>query len=87
MGRSERRAAPFGDALIREAEANPRIVGLTADLGKYTDIHLFANRFPERFFQIGMAEQNLIGVGCRSRADRIRPFCHDILCICNQAGV
>jgi transketolase len=38
--------APFGEALIREAEANPRIVGLTADLGKYTDIHLFANRFP-----------------------------------------
>ena len=31
--------APFGEALIRAAEANPRIVGLTADLGKYTDIH------------------------------------------------
>ena len=33
-----------------------------ADLGKYTDIDLFARLFPERFFQMGMAEQNLIGV-------------------------
>jgi transketolase len=55
-------SAPFGHALIRAAEKNPRVVGLTADLGKYTDIHLFAQRFPERFFQVGMAEQNLIGI-------------------------
>ena len=54
--------APFGHALVRAAERNPRIVGLTADLGKYTDLHLFAERFPERFFQVGMAEQDLIGI-------------------------
>jgi transketolase len=67
-------AAPFGEALIREAETNPRIVGLTADLGKYTDIHLFANRFPERFFQIGMAEQNLIGVAAGLARTGFIPF-------------
>src|SRR5258708_7091435 len=66
--------APFGEALIRAAEANPRIVGLTADLGKYTDIHLFANRFPERFFQIGMAEQNLIGVAAGLSRTGFIPF-------------
>ena len=55
-------AAPFGRALVAAAERDPRIVGLTADLGKYTDLHLFAERFPERFFQAGMAEQNLIAV-------------------------
>src|SRR5437773_12371062 len=55
-------AAPFGHALVRAGEANPRIVGLTADLGKYTDLHLFAERFPERFFNAGMAEQSLVGV-------------------------
>lgn len=67
-------SAPFGHALIKAAEANPRIVGLTADLGKYTDIHLFAECFPERFFQIGMAEQNLVGVAAGlSRAGFI-PF-------------
>src|SRR5262249_35323858 len=54
--------APFGHALVKAGEQNPRIVGLTADLGKYTDLHVFAERFPDRFLQIGMAEQNLIGV-------------------------
>src|SRR6202167_1943277 len=67
-------SAPFGEALIRAAEVNPRIVGLTADLGKYTDIHLFANRFPERFFQIGMAEQNLIGVAAGLARTGFIPF-------------
>jgi transketolase len=66
--------APFGEALVRAAEANPRIVGLTADLGKYTDIHLFANRFPERFFQVGMAEQNLIGVAAGLARTGFIPF-------------
>jgi transketolase len=66
--------APFGEALIRAAEANPRIVGLTADLGKYTDIHLFANRFPDRFFQIGMAEQNLVGVAAGLARTGFIPF-------------
>lgn len=73
-GAVQTESAPFGTALIRAAEANPRIVGLTADLGKYTDIHLFAERFPERFFQVGMAEQNLIGISAGlSRAGFI-PF-------------
>jgi transketolase len=66
--------APFGHALIEAAQANPRIVGLTADLGKYTDIHLFAERFPERFFQIGMAEQNLVGVAAGLARTGFIPF-------------
>lgn len=55
--------APFGRALARAARENPNIVGLTADLGKYTDIHPFRDAFPERFFNVGMAEQNLVAVG------------------------
>jgi len=54
--------APFGKALARIAKENPNIVGLTADLGKYTDIHPFRDACPERFFNIGMAEQNMIAV-------------------------
>ncbi len=54
--------APFGHALVAAGERDPRIVGLTADLGKYTDMHVFSARFPERFVQVGMAEQNLIGI-------------------------
>lgn len=61
-GSSRLEAAPFGHALVAAGERDPRIVGLTADLGKYTDIHVFAERFPKRFFQVGMAEQNLVGI-------------------------
>lgn len=54
--------APFGRALATLGAARSDIVGLTADLGKYTDIHPFRDAFPERFFNVGMAEQNLIAV-------------------------
>ena len=54
--------APFGRALARLGAANPNIVGVTADLGKYTDIHPFRDAFPDRFFNVGMAEQNLVAV-------------------------
>jgi transketolase len=66
--------APFGHALVRAAEENPRIVGLTADLGKYTDLHVFAERFPERFFQLGMAEQNLMGAAAGLARTGFVPF-------------
>ena len=54
--------APFGRALAALGAARPDLVGLTADLGKYTDIHPFRDAFPDRFFNVGMAEQNLIAV-------------------------
>ena len=66
--------APFGHALVQAAAGNPRIVGLTADLGKYTDLDIFAEQFPERFFQIGMAEQNLIGVAAGLARTGFVPF-------------
>lgn len=55
------RAAPFGKALVEYAAQHPEVVGMTADLAKYTDLHLFAQAYPERFFQMGMAEQLLMG--------------------------
>ncbi len=55
------KAAPFGKALVAYAAAHPEVVGMTADLAKYTDLHLFAQAYPERFFQMGMAEQLLMG--------------------------
>lgn len=53
-------AAPFGHALLAAAKKDERIVGLTADLAKYTDLHVFAQAMPERFYQMGMAEQLLM---------------------------
>ena len=48
---------PFGNALIELARGNDRIVGLSADLAKYTDIHIFRDAFPDRFYNVGMSEQ------------------------------
>jgi len=54
--------APFGEALVALGRERPEIVGLTADLGKYTDILPFRDAFPDRFFNVGMAEQNLVAI-------------------------
>lgn len=54
--------APFGQALAALGRERGDIVGLTADLGKYTDILPFRDAFPDRFFNVGMAEQNLVAV-------------------------
>ncbi len=66
--------APFGHALAAAAEADPRIVGLTADLGKYTDMHIFAKAHPERFFQMGMSEQLLFGAAAGMAETGLVPF-------------
>ncbi|MER9845238.1 transketolase family protein [Mesorhizobium australicum] len=66
--------APFGKALARLGQSRPDIVGLTADLGKYTDILPFRDACPERFFNVGMAEQNLVAVaGGLARTGKV-PF-------------
>ncbi|MEQ8356154.1 MAG: transketolase family protein [Kiloniellaceae bacterium] len=51
--------APFGHTLCELARQRDDIVGMTADLSKYTDLYPFAEAFPDRFFQMGMAEQVL----------------------------
>jgi transketolase len=67
--------APFGHALVSLGHARPEIVGLTADLGKYTDIAPFRDAFPDRFFNVGMAEQNLIAVAAGLARTGHVPFC------------
>ncbi|MCB1954049.1 MAG: transketolase family protein [Rhodocyclaceae bacterium] len=67
-------AAPFGKALVALAEQRPEIVGLTADLSKYTDLHLFGQAFPERFFQMGMAEQLLMAAAGGMAKEGFMPF-------------
>lgn len=67
-------AAPFGHALVRLAAARPEIVGLTADLAKYTDLHVFANAYPDRFYQMGMAEQLLLGAAAGFAREGFIPF-------------
>jgi transketolase len=67
-------SAPFGNALVELANQRADIVGMTADLGKYTDLHIFAQAYPERFFQMGMAEQLLMGAAGGMAKEGFVPF-------------
>jgi transketolase len=67
-------AAPFGHALARLADQRPEIVGLTADLAKYTDLNVFAAAHPDRFYQMGMAEQLLVGAAAGFAREGFQPF-------------
>lgn len=66
--------APFGVALSKLAAQRPDIVGMTADLSKYTDLHIFAQAFPDRFFQMGMAEQLLMAAAGGMAKEGFIPF-------------
>jgi transketolase len=68
------RSAPFGHALVEAARTRPGIVGMTADLGKYTDLHIFSKEFPDRSYQMGMAEQLLFGAASGLAAEGFTPF-------------
>lgn len=68
------RPAPFGHALAALAEQRQDIVGLTADLAKYTDLHIFAKAHPERFYQMGMAEQLLMSAAAGLAREGCVPF-------------
>ncbi|HVF69471.1 MAG TPA: transketolase C-terminal domain-containing protein [Xanthomonadales bacterium] len=52
----------FGKGLLKLGEADPNVVALCADLTESTNAHLFAEKFPERFFEMGVAEQNMAAV-------------------------
>ena len=64
----------FGKALVTLGEKNKDVVVLDADLGSSTKVTYFAERFPERFIQCGVAEQNMIGVAAGLAASGKIPF-------------
>lgn len=59
MAKATRQA--FGEALARLGETHPEIVVFDADLSKSTKSEIFAKKFPNRFFEMGIAEANMIG--------------------------
>lgn len=64
----------FGEGLLRAGENNENIVALCADLTESTKVNLFAEKFPERFIQVGVAEQNLASVASGIAAMGKIPF-------------
>ena len=65
---------PFGKALIELAKENDKIVGLSADLAKYTDIHVFRDEFPDRFYNVGMSEQLMMCAASGLAKEGFIPF-------------
>ena len=64
----------YGETLIEIAEDFPDIVVLGGDLNVSVFTHLWRDRYPERFFDFGPAEQNLVGVGAGLAASGMIPF-------------
>lgn len=64
----------FGEGLVLIGEKDSRVVGLCADLTESTQMHLFKAKFPERFIEIGVAEQNLASVASGLSAMGKVPF-------------
>ena len=52
----------FGKGAVEAGQADERVVVLTADLAESTQAHHFQKAFPERFIQVGVAEQNMVTV-------------------------
>ena len=72
MGKATREA--YGNALARIGKENTNIIVLDADLSKSTKTDTFKGACPERFFNVGIAEQNLISVGAGLAAAGKIPF-------------
>ncbi len=64
----------FGQGLLTAGEADERVVGLCADLTESTQMHLFKEKFPNRFIEVGVAEQNLVTVASGMAAMGKIPF-------------
>ncbi len=64
----------FGEGLLAAGEKNLQVVGLCADLTESTKMNLFSEKFPNRFIQVGVAEQNLASVASGLAAMGKIPF-------------
>jgi 1-deoxy-D-xylulose-5-phosphate synthase len=65
----------FADALIRVAERDPRVVAITAAMPDGTGLDRFAKRFPDRTYDVGIAEQHAVTFAAGLAAEGLRPVC------------
>src|SRR5260370_28231193 len=78
MGKSTREA--FGLALAKLGEGNPDLVVVDGDVHNSTRTEHFAKKFPERFFNVGIAESNLVGVAAGLAGAGKRPWLCSFAC-------
>ena len=65
----------FGESLIREAEADDKVVAITAAMPSGTGIDMFAKAFPGRTYDVGIAEQHAVTFAAGLATEGYRPFC------------
>ncbi len=65
----------FAQSLIAEAAADPTIVGITAAMPSGTGLDLFGERFPDRCFDVGIAEQHAVTFAAGMATEGFKPFC------------
>jgi 1-deoxy-D-xylulose-5-phosphate synthase len=65
----------FAQELVKQAERDPKIVAITAAMPSGTGLDLFGERFPERTYDVGIAEQHAVTFAAGLAADGMKPFC------------
>jgi len=65
----------FAEALIQEAEHDPKIVAITAAMPSGTGLDLFVKHFPDRMFDVGIAEQHAVTFAAGLATEGYKPFC------------
>lgn len=74
----------YGEELVELAKQNENIVVLDADLAAATKTGIFKKAFPERFFNMGIAEQDMISTSAGLAASRKNTICKYICSICSR---
>ncbi|HZD67922.1 MAG TPA: transketolase C-terminal domain-containing protein [Actinomycetes bacterium] len=75
---------PYGTALVELAKQRPEVVCLSADLTRQCEVDLFRDVIPERFVNVGMAEQNLMGIAGALAREGFIPFVHSFGVFCTR---
>jgi len=65
----------FGSQLVKQAEKDDKIVGITAAMPGGTGMNIFGKAFPDRMFDVGIAEQHAVTFAAGLAADGFKPFC------------
>lgn len=75
---------PFGHNLLALGESHPDLVVVDADLQRATETEFFARRFPERYFNVGVAEANMVGISAGLALSGKTVFCGTFACFITQ---
>ncbi len=77
----------YGRALEELGIRNPRVIALDADIQKSTNTSAFAARFPERHFNVGIAEQNMMAIAAGAATTGWIPFAHTFAVFASMRNV